>query len=450
MSESVDVVVVGAGLAGLSAARKLRAAGASVRVLEARQRAGGRLYSAPVGPEVLDLGGQWIGPFQHRVNALVAELGLQTFRTHHEGTKVLSMGGALSTYESDIPSMSPLALVQLELTLRALERMRKEVDPSFPYAGAAAARWDAMTLESWKQRWIKSGEVSRMLDAAVRVVFGVEPCELSMLQFLHYSQSSGGFMRLLEIDGGAQQDRIVGGAQQLATRLADQLGDGVVFGAPVRAIEHRSEEVLVHADGGATRASYCVVAVPPLMAGRIRYDPMLPPLHEQLHQRVPMGATIKVFAVYPRPFWRRRGYSGEAVCDSGPFSVVFDNTGPEGRAACLLGFVVGQDARRFALAPASERRRRALSELSRLFGSEAGTPEHYVEQDWGREEWTRGCPIGTFGAGVLTTCGEALRRPVARILWAGTETAIECTGFMEGAIESGERVAGVIAGSERW
>jgi monoamine oxidase len=158
-----------------------------------------------------------------------------------------------------------------------------------------------------------------------------------------------------------------------------------------------------------------------------------------------MGATTKVFAFYERTFWRERGLSGEALCPGGPISVVFDNTSHDGAQPCLLGFVVGRSARELARLPGAEQRRAALAVLGRFFGAEAERPTDVVFQDWSAEPWTRGCPVAVMPPGAHTMFGPALREPVGRLHWAGTETATEWMGYMEGALQSGERAAAEIA-----
>jgi monoamine oxidase len=290
--------------------------------------------------------------------------------------------------------------------------------------------------------WLMGTDVRRLMDAAVRVLLGAEASEISLLHFLGFVSSSGGLMRLTETRGGFQQDRIVGGAQQISERLAAIFGpERVSLNTVAHAIRQDSSGVTVEAGSKAVRARRVVVAVPPSIADRIRYEPLLPAARGQIHERVAMGSTVKVLATYNRAFWRERGLSGEAVGTSGMLSVAFDNTPHDGTVPCLLAFVVGAAARRFATMSREERREQLLGELARFFGPDAKAPLEYAEMDWGEEEFSRGCPFGNFPPGVLSVCGEALRAPVGRIHWAGTETARECMGYMEGALESGDRVA---------
>ena len=436
-----DVVVVGAGLAGLAAARRLADGGAAVRVLEARDRVGGRVLTQRAGAGSFDLGAQWIGPGQHRVLALAAELGLETFPTWHEGRKVLDLAGKTSTYKGTIPSMSPLKLMILQRTINAVEKRAAAVPVEAPWSAARAEEWDGTTVEAWKRRNVLSKDVRGVFDVAARTVFGAEPAELSLLHFLYYVHSGGGLMSLVEIAGGAQETRFVEGAQGLAEGLARGLGENVELSSPVSSIEQRSDGVLVTGASGHRFASYAVVAVPPTLAGRIQWEPALPAMRDELTQRYPMGATIKAHLLYERPFWRDEGLSGEAVLTEGPVSAFFDNSSGDGAQPALLAFSVGTAARRLGALDQAQRRNQIVRAAVGCFGGKAADITGYVDKDWSADPWTRGCPTGIAPPGVLTTHGPALREPAGRVHWAGTESATEWTGYMDGAIQSGERAA---------
>ena len=441
LPQSVDAVVVGAGLSGLTAARFLSDGGASVAVLEARDRVGGRTLSRQVGQGTFDLGGQWLGPTQDRVAALARELGVATFPTYHQGIKLLDVDGRISRYRSDIPRLPLLDLLELQILTMRIDYMARSVPLSEPTAARRAARWDGMTVESWKRRHIRSRRVRGLIDAATRVVFGAEPCELSLLHFLFYSHAGGGFLNLCEISGGAQQDRFVTGAQSLSLRLAEVLGDRVAVNAPVRRIRHDGDGVVVSSDRGDVRAGYVIIAIPPALVERIDCDPALPAARAQLYQRVPMGSTIKCLVTYDEPFWRANGLSGEVVCTGGPVTVWFDNCSHDNAQPALVGFVVGRAARSFSGLSASERRSAIIASLVRYFGARARQPMEIVEQDWNAEPWTQGCPVGIWPPGVLSGSAARLREPVGRLHWAGTETATVWNGYLEGAMQAGERAA---------
>jgi monoamine oxidase len=280
-----------------------------------------------------------------------------------------------------------------------------------------------------------------LVDVAVEAIFAASAREISLLHFLSYLHSGGGLMKLSTIRGGAQQTRLREGFQEVSRRIAERMEGPVVLEAPVRRILQDGEGVTVHHARGEARARFAVVAIPPALAGRIEYDPALPAGRDQLTQRTPMGSVIKCVAVYERPFWRDRGFSGEAVCDRDPVRIAFDDSPEEGEGGALVAFVLADAARRYGPRPAEERRSEVLAALARFFGEEAGRPVEYVEKDWSAEPWSRGCYAALMGPGVLTEYGAALRDPVGRIHWAGTETAVRWMGYMDGALESGERVA---------
>jgi len=438
-TDQPDVVVVGAGLAGLTAARQLTRGGRSVVVLEARDRVGGRTRSEPLGDGTFDLGGQWLGPTQTRMLGLVEELGLDTHPTYATGRQVLELGGRRSTYAGTIPKLDPWTLVRLQLGLDRIERLVKTIPAEAPWTAPNAASLDGMTAEDWLRRHVKRPKAIAVIRAAVRVILGAELGELSMLHFLHYCSSSGGLMTLVETEGGHQETRVVGGTQQICQRLACEAGE-VLLEAPVREIQQTDAGVTVRHDRGEVTGARVIVAVPPPVADRIRYTPGLPTLRDQLTQRTTMGATVKCLALYDEPFWRAEGLSGEAVSCDGPISVAYDNTDVSGQA-CLVAFVVGGPARGWSDAPEAERRAAVLGHLGRLYGPRATHPTHFHEADWALEPWSAGAPVANFPPGTLSRFGTALRTPVGRIHWAGTETARAFTGFMEGAVESGERVA---------
>jgi monoamine oxidase len=439
-----DVVVVGAGLSGLACARALRDKGAKVVVLEARDRVGGRTLSRRFGGAMFDLGGQWLGARQPRLAALASELGLRTFRTFDTGKKVLDAAGRTRTYSGTIPRLSPWALLDLQQALYRAERQARAITPSRPLAGERAAELDGQSLGEWMRSAMHTEVAREVFATAIRVVFGAEPGELSLLWVTRYAAAAGGLMRLVEVPDGAQEKRFTDGAQTVSVRLAERLGDSVVTGAPVRAVEQTDGGVAVTSDKGRFEGRFAVMAVPPPLAARIAFSPGLPAARDQLLQRFPMGATVKVLALYERPFWRDRGLSGEVVFTRGPVSVVFDNTSEDGRVACLVAFIVGDPARQWAEKSEDARRAAVLDAFAAALGPEARRPLDYVEQDWATEPWSRGCPVANLGPGTLRTTAGILRAPVGRVHWAGTETADEWTGYLEGALEAGARAAAEI------
>ena len=449
-----DVVVVGAGLSGLIAAREVARAGRSVAVIEARDRVGGRMLSRAVagGSEVVDLGAEFIGPTQNHIRALVDELQIATFPAYAQGENVYIAGGSRTTYaDSGITGQAPpdlLALPDLLLAVPALDSMSKSVPVDAPWAAARAAEWDAQSLETWIRRNTTGGARFRAQStAAIRAIFAAEPREISLLFALFFIAASGDehnvgtFERNFSTRNGAQQDRIAGGTQAIAIAVARQLGRRVIRRSPVRRIVTGRGFVDVISDRYVNRARRVIVALPPALAGRIQYEPDMPALRDGLTQRLPQGHMVKVQAIYDRPFWRADGLTGSSVSDVGPLNITFDSSPESGSPGVVLGFAGGDEARGFERLTAGERRAAALGSLARAFGPKALSPIDYVEMNWSQETYSRGCPIAVAPPGVLTTYGRALREPVGRIHWAGTETATYWNGYMDGAVSAGLRAA---------
>src|SRR5215218_536638 len=440
---TVDVVIVGAGLAGLTAARELEGAGVAVLVIEAQDRVGGRTMAGRVAGTTVEMGGQWIGPGQRRISALAGDLGVETFPTHLPGRTVFCEGGRRSEYEEDgeIPFSDPAALREVEDAFGALGELARGVPADAPWRAKNAAELDGQTLETWKLGHAQSSGARFYFDLAVVSLYACEPRDISLLGVLADIASSGSFEGLFEIEASAEEYRFVGGAQEISVRLAKRLEGSVVLGSPVRRIVQERDAVLVESDRASVRAGAVIVTVPPALRGRIEYVPALGPMHDGLSQRMPMGAVIKCHAVYGTPFWREAGLNGRTESDTGPCRITCDNSSPADDAGVLTGFILGSEAREWGRREKGDRERAVLECFARYFGEKALDPLGYAETDWGAEVYSRGGYAGVPAPGMLLDHGPALQKPVGRIYWAGAETSPEWSGYMEGAVESGEQAA---------
>jgi monoamine oxidase len=462
---STEFVIVGAGLAGLACARTLAAAGCDVRVVEARDRVGGRTWNREVTAAVaqpgtiVEIGGQWVGPTQDRVLAYIDELGLATYKTYNDGNYVDYRNGLLLEYGhifpadplglglNRIPPTDPAGAAEAGVAIELLNSMAAEVPLDNPASAPSALAWDSMTFQSWMDQNLFTPGGKSLVQLAIEAVFSVQPRDVSLLHVLFYIHSAGSLDMLINTADGAQDSRVVGGTQLISLRMAQQLGDRVLLNAPVARIEQDDAGVTVRGENFSVHAQRCVVTAPPTIAARISYQPLLPALRDQMTQRMPMGSVIKVQCVYPTPFWRAAGLAGQATSDTGPVKITFDNSPPDAHIGVLMGFMEGEDGRRATEMTLEQRRQGTIDSFVRYFGEAARNPLEYIELSWMNEEWSRGCYGGVFGPGAWLDFGHTLRAPFGRIHWAGTETAEIWNGYMDGAIRSGERAAAELLSS---
>lgn len=440
-----DVVIVGAGAAGLTAANQLRKAGLSVAVLEARDRVGGRLWTDTIEGAMLEIGGQWVSPDQDALIETVADLGLETFSRYREGDSVyIGPDGTVSRFTGDVfPVSAETEAVITEITER-LDAMVAEIDPDRPWAHPRAEEWDRVSWEAWLRAQTDDDEAVRNLAFATGSAMLTKPTHaFSLLQSLLMAASAGSYSNLVDADFILDK-RVVGGLQQVPLLLAERLGDDVFLNEPVRTMEWSDAGVTAIADGMTVRARHGILALAPVLYNRISFVPALPRLQHQMHQHLSMGFVIKVHAVYDRPFWREQGLSGTAFSPYELSHEAYDNTNHGDERGTLVGFVSDRNADDVFRVSAEERRERILESLSHYYGPEAKNPVVYYESDWGAEEWTRGAYAASFDLGGLSRYGADLRTPVGPVHFACSDLAGAGYQHVDGAIRMGRLVADTI------
>ena len=444
---TADVAVVGAGFAGLAAARALAAAGVEVVVLEARDRVGGRVERGESDGVLLDLGGTWVGPTQTRALELAAEVGAQTFPQHAAGENQIDIDGEVRRYSGTVPRLGPLALAGLGRLQLSVNRHARRIDTQAPWDYRHAGRLDAASFGDWMKGRRFGRAAAKVMTIVGRTTWGAEPRELSALYALSYVAGGGGTDALFDTEGGAQEGRFVLGAQEFAEKVAAPLAPAIRFGRPVSAIEWGASGAVVQSEGLRVTAGRVIVTVAPPLCEAIAFDPPLPARRDELQRRMRMGALTKAIAIYDEPFWRADGLSGESLSDSSLASLTFDLSPPDGSRGVMVGFVGGDDARTYAAMGEAERRANVLAGFERLYGPRAAEPAGWAERQWAAQEWSGGGPVAIAPTGALTAAGDALRKPCGPLHWAGTESSPTWGGFIDGAIRSGERAAAEVAGA---
>lgn len=447
-----EVVVIGAGLSGLAAARVLAAADRDVLVLEARDRVGGRTLNHSIGGgHVVEVGGEFVGPTQDRILALAQAVGVDTFLTYNQGSNVEVIGGQRSLYPAStgIPT-DPQTQTLLIGLLAKLDAIANEVGPRAPWRAKRAKQLDHMTLAEFV-RPLLNNRLRPVFEAVINSIWGADSRALSSLYVASYvaaagnRTNSGNLLRLTSTAGGAQEQRFVGGSQLVAQRVAQRLGGRVLLKTPVLGLVPTAQGVNVLTSRSTVHAKRVIVAVPPPFA--LKLTGSLSRRRAELLKGTSMGHLIKSEAVYPTPFWRAEGLSGQGVNDEGIASVPFDNSPPDGSVGVLFAFTGGSAASRLARLSPAHRRKAVLERFRQYVGDQALSPLKFIEHDWRSEKWTRGCPTGIPRPGVLSRYGETLRPPIGRVHFAGTETADYWQGYMDGAVRAGERAAREVLGA---
>lgn len=451
MPDSVyDCIIVGAGFSGLAAGKALQAAGRRFVILEARDRVGGRVAPGTLAGLSIDMGGMWAGPTQERLLAELEKRQLRTYPTFCQGNALARLSDAMLPVPGEAfeAALSPGALSDFVRAAESIAELVAEVPPDAPWMHPRAEAIDALTLKGWMELEGFHPEVQALLAVICQSVLCCEPGQVSLLFFLFYVASAGSLEVLIsQAEGGAQNMLVYGGMHQLARHMFGELEGAVVLGAPVVTVDWSGQQATVTThDGREWRGARVIMATPPALTASIDFAPPLPPIKRGLLRRQHMGSCIKVWIAYARPFWREAGLNGLVLDANGGFTPMIDVSPPDQEHGILAGFFDAHDAVKASATSPEARRKFVIEAVVAAFGAEGREPVDYQERDWTREQWSEGCYGAYMPPGVLTGWGEALRRPVGPIHWAGTETAIQWSGYIEGAIEAGRRAAAEIMG----
>lgn len=478
-----DVVVIGAGPAGLMAAYTLHKAGKSVAVVEARQRVGGRTWNGKVadihGTEhFIEIGGQWISPDQTRLSSLVDELGLETFKRYRTGANVYrAPDNTRHTYTGDVLPIADATNAEMEKLTALLDAKAAEMDAAHPWDMRNAAELDTISFRDWLKQHSDDQEAIDNISLSIASGMLTKPSHtFSMLQAILMVASAGSFSNLVDEDFILDK-RVVGGMQSVSLKLAEYLGDDVILGSPVRQLNWATPdestadalntlaadvrngvpnngaagEVTAYADKVVVKAKHAVLAVPPNLYHRIQYVPPLP--REQLvaQQHISMGLVIKVHAIYDTPFWRGKGLSGTGFGGGHVVQEVYDNTnyGPNAANAnagedphgVLVSFISDVHAERLWALPEEERKQEILAELAAYLGDESLHPIGFYLSDMAAEEWTRGAYAASYDLGGLSRWGHLQNQPTGPIYYACSDIAAEGYQHVDGALRQGELAA---------
>lgn len=445
--EQVDVVVVGAGMAGLSAARMLARAKKKVVVLEARDRVGGRVKSGTLAGHTIDVGGMWVGPTQTRLLAMLDEYGIKKQKQFLDGKDIMEFDGKRMVGDREDLLLDPAARAEYDRAIAELNELVASVPIDAPWSMPNAEKLDDMTVEDWIRSHTSNQAVIDYMQIATHSTITAETFQMSFLYFIFYLRSGDNFEAIMRSKGGAQNFIIPGSMHQVAVKVAQELGPAVILSSPVTRVLQDSSGVTVVTAGKSWLAAHAIVAVPLPLSTRIEYSPPLPTARDLLAQRMPMGSVIKWWLAYEKPFWREKGLNGYVFTDRAPSAGFYDASPPEGRPGFLVGFIEANHALRWTGHSREERKKLMVDYVTRFLGPEAANPIDYEDQDWPSDPWSRGCYGAFMFPGVFTTVGKTIREPFGRIHWAGTETATIWTGYIDGAIRSGERAAQEILGA---
>lgn len=442
--EIYDCIVIGAGFSGVAAARELTRNGKKIKVLEARDRVGGRVYTQQYNDGFyLDLGGQWIGPTQTRMYELLEEYDLHYFPTYNQGINIIDINNKVKTYKGLIPKLDVISLVNLEFIIRKLDWMAKSIDIKKPYVHKKAKKYDSITLLEFLNRNSKTKKCKQVIQLAMETVFASNLSHVSLLHALFYIKSGTNLNTLFNIDDGAQMHRVKGGMQQVVEKMIEEFQGSLLLESPVTQIKKEGQILSVIGADFNMKTKKVIMAIPPFAMKNINMTDVCSQSKLDLMDNLVTGKVSKVFAIYDQPFWRDKSYSGQIISDSESsyLQSTFDASPDDGSRGILLGFSIGDRYDKFMEMEEGERKEWVQSQMRKYYGQDTPEMISYVDYSMEESEWSGGCYAAIYPKEQWTSHKGELMKPENNIHFAGTETSDVWMGYIEGAVRSGERAA---------
>jgi monoamine oxidase len=440
--ELYDVAIVGAGLSGLTAARLLTKAGKRVVVLEAQGRVGGRTWSQQISDmDFIDIGGQWIGKGHESMYGLVHEAGLKTFPTYTRGKSIIRLNGQNKAYTGEVPPLGLPTLLAAQRAFKRFDRASSKIPLLTPWLSENALVMDQKSLANWIDTTISNKKARRLIKQTAEGELCKPAEEVSLLQALSSARATGSFQQAEQVEDGVMRDRIAGGAQGVSLYLFDQMKECVKLNFPVTFVEQLADHLDLGNEHMRVRAKKIIITAPYAVVKKIKFAPALPLAKQLLINTMEMGTVLKIHALYDTPFWRDVQFNGSSMCLDERIELTVDNSVAGSTKGILTSLIHAQRAKQLLGMPDQERKDFVLNSYANLFGEKAHKPIFYHDYSFSKNPWIGGAYTGFYQPGIFSQYGEHISKPCGNIHWAGTETATEFKGFMEGAVRSGERVA---------
>lgn len=448
------VLIVGAGIAGLTAGYRLRQAGVPVRIMEAQSRVGGRMYSlrgAFADDQVVELGGELIDTCHTQIRALACELGLELDDLSTDdpalARDVWFFDGRTYSDQEVVEAFRPVAA----RIVQDLETIRGD---DVTYRDPNGGEWlDRMTVAQWFDRVGLSGWFRELLDVAYTTEYGLETDHQSALNFLYMISPDPEPFHVF----GSSDERfhVRGGNDQIPRALAARLEDAIETGAVLEAVRARGDggfTATFRRDGASFEASaqHLLLALPFTLLREVRLDLPLPEVKRRAIRELGYGTNAKLMVGFSGRPWRARGSNGSVLADL-PFQLTWETSRLQpGRAGVLTNFTGGRHGVEVGEGTAEAQAALVARDLERIFpgaaAAHAGMPA--VRFHWPSHPWTRGS-YASYLPGQWTGIRGAEQEPVGRLYFAGEHCSLEAQGFMEGGCETGEAAAREILASLR-